>query len=133
MAHNYSRQREAIRSYLRETTSHPTADMIYRELGRQDARISLATVYRNLALLAGEGEIVRLSGCDGAEHFDGDTSPHSHFQCRICGRIQDVDLVLPAEHLSAAETQTGGRIDRACASFSGVCRECMTKAAQKLP
>ena len=48
----YSRQREAIKTYLEGRTDHPTADMVYTAIREIYPNISLGTVYRNLTLLA---------------------------------------------------------------------------------
>ena len=56
----YSRQREAIKSFLMTRKDHPTADVVYHSLRADFPNISLGTVYRNLTLLADLGEIARL-------------------------------------------------------------------------
>ena len=56
----YSRQREAICEYLSSRKDHPTADMVFQAVRQVYPKISLGTVYRNLTLLASEGEILRL-------------------------------------------------------------------------
>ena len=91
----YSRQREMITEIIKSRCDHPTADMIYNTARERDANISLGTVYRNLKLLADEGEIVTLETEDKKIHYDGDTSRHSHFICSECGKI--IDLFKPAE------------------------------------
>lgn len=53
----YSRQREAIKSFLMTRKDHPTADVVYHSLRADFPNISLGTVYRNLTLLADLGEI----------------------------------------------------------------------------
>ena len=76
-----SRQRDAILAYLRTRTDHPTAEAVYTALRESMPNISLGTVYRNLALLADYGTILRIS-CDGkVDHFDANTTPHPHFLC----------------------------------------------------
>lgn len=81
----YSRQREAIKSFLMTRKDHPTADVVYHSLRADFPNISLGTVYRNLTLLADLGEIARLRLGDGVDHFDADTSRHYHFICSECG------------------------------------------------
>lgn len=71
----YSRQRELIKDFLMTRKDHPTADIVYRNVRKQNPSISLGTVYRNLTLLADIGEISRLNVGDGVDHFDADTSP----------------------------------------------------------
>ena len=65
----FSRQREAIIDYLRHTTEHPTADMVYTHVQKLYPNVSLGTVYRNLNLLVEEGEILRLTQVDGSDRF----------------------------------------------------------------
>ena len=56
----FSRQREAIRNNLAHRYDHPTADMVYQDIRREFPHISLGTVYRNLSLLAENGEIQKI-------------------------------------------------------------------------
>ena len=51
MLMKYSRQRDLILSILRDSDTHPTADMIYDDARRKIPHISKGTVYRNLKLL----------------------------------------------------------------------------------
>lgn len=121
----YSRQREAIKTYLMNCKTHPTADTIYSSLREEYPNISLGTVYRNLALLTELGEIARISTGDSSEHYDGDTSLHHHFICTRCHRVMD----LPAENMdsvmSTASASAPGRIDFCRANFYGICKDCL--------
>ena len=92
MALKYSRQREMIKDFLKTRHDHPTADVVYMNVRRQNPNISLGTVYRNLSLLADIGEIQRLRLGDGTDHFDADTSPHYHFICTKCGSVIDLKM-----------------------------------------
>ncbi len=133
-ARNYSRQRELIKEFLMGRKDHPTADTIYKNVRLSFPNISLGTVYRNLTLLAEDGEINRLSLGDGIDHFDADTSPHCHFMCRKCGGVLDVNLSLKSmesiTHAAAAhfEGQIAGH--RTC--FYGLCPQCL-EASQASP
>ena len=49
------RKRNAILHCLRSTTSHPSAEALYQLLQKEHPDISLATVYRNLALFKSQG------------------------------------------------------------------------------
>lgn len=89
---NYSGQREAIKTFLRFRHDHPTAEMIYAGVREIYPKISISTVYRNLALLSETGELFRFSVGDGKEHYDYHTEPHLHFICKKCGSITDVEL-----------------------------------------
>ena len=53
----YSRQREAIKTFLAGRYDHPTAETVYLGIKEEFPNISLGTVYRNLSLLSDIGEI----------------------------------------------------------------------------
>ncbi len=121
----YSRQRESILECLRSRCDHPTADMVYMAVRETYPKISLGTVYRNLSLLAEQGEINRLSCGEGLDRYDARTSPHYHFQCRKCGQVSDLDL-LPMDHINVlAGNGFDGRIEGHFAYFYGICKECV--------
>lgn len=89
---NYSKQREAILEVLRSTDTHPTAAAVYEKVREKLPNISLGTVYRNLAALKENGDILGISVGDGFEHYDGDAAPHIHLHCRRCGSIEDLEM-----------------------------------------
>jgi Fe2+ or Zn2+ uptake regulation protein len=84
-----TRPRRLILDVVRATDAHPTAALVYRKVRRRLPRVSLATVYRNLRMLAAEGFLVERTDAGGLR-FDGNTGPHDHFTCLTCGRIYDV-------------------------------------------
>ena len=122
----YSRQRESIKENLMHRSDHPTADMVYTDIRKIYPNISLGTVYRNLALLSSLGEILKLSAISGADRYDGRTSPHNHFMCKVCGAVKDMDDKFINEITEAAEKEfSDGRIDGCSVTFYGVCKECL--------
>ena len=84
-----TRPRRLILDLVRGTDAHPSAALVYREVRRHLPRVSLATVYRNLRMLAAEGLLSERADAGGTR-FDGNTDPHDHFTCVACGRIYDV-------------------------------------------
>ena len=81
MPEKFSRKREALYNALRATTVHPTAEWLYAALRPEYPDLSLGTVYRNLKKFCAEGKARSVGVINGQEHFDGDTSAHSHFVC----------------------------------------------------
>ena len=121
---NYSRQRQAIIDYLCSTTEHPTAETVYSHVREQYPKVSLATVYRNLNLLAEEGEVLRLTCGDGSDRFDGNAAPHYHFLCKGCGRVIDLPLE-PMDHINIlAGAGFKGKIEGHTVLFHGKCTHC---------
>lgn len=120
------RKRNAILSYLKETKSHPSAEMVFAHLKPEIPDLSLGTVYRNLSVFKEQGQIISLGAVNGVERFDGNTDPHVHFICTSCSAVTDLPaLPLPKELAAAAEGQTGGRIDTCHLSFTGCCSQCL--------
>lgn len=123
----YSRQREAVLTYLRSTTSHPTAESVYFNIRKEFPKISLGTVYRNLNLLADNGEILRLRCGDGVEHFDATVEPHNHFICRSCGKVLDLPMKLVENIDYEAGQKFSGEIEGHELYFYGKCDQCLNK------
>lgn len=122
----YSRQREAIKAFLCSRKDHPTADVVYNAIRKEYPNISLGTVYRNLGLLTDIGEIRKISIGDGAEHFDYDTHPHSHFVCTQCHCVTDLAAEIPDSVVESAQADFGGSIEGFSVTFHGICEKCAT-------
>lgn len=123
----FSRQREAIKEYLSQTKEHPTADTVYLNIRSVHPNISLGTVYRNLNLLAEQGEILKINCRDGSDRFDGNPKPHYHFICNSCGRVIDLEMD-SIEHINViANVGFNGRVDGHVTFFHGVCPQCIEK------
>ena len=121
------RKRDAILNCVRSTDAHPSADWVFEHVKQQVPDISLATVYRNLALFKEQGLINSLGTVNGVERFDGNTEPHVHFICTQCGAVQDLpEISVPEELNSAVARSSGGRVDNCQLSFTGICGECAT-------
>ena len=126
----YSRKREAILECVRSADNHPTADWIYNRLKPQFPDLSLATVYRNLAIFKEEGLISSAGIINGQERFDGIVGPHPHFICQICGAVIDLDLPWSIGSLERqAEEVTGGVVTGYRISLTGRCPACLKKQA----
>mgnify|MGYP000975694102 FL=1 len=118
------RKRNAILACLRGTTCHPSAEKLYQMLQQEHPDISLATVYRNLALFKSQGIIASVATVGGVERFDGNIEPHVHFICSGCGAVLDVTQVDQPDYSSYARF-LGCRIDQTQLTFTGLCRECL--------
>ena len=118
-----SKQREKVLDIVRSTKTHPTADWVFHEVRKELPNISLATVYRNLNLLAESGEISEVI-CDGQLRFDANKEEHFHFICKSCKGIFDIDeaRVTPDFKLPRGYVVQDLRID-----FYGICPACQTQ------
>lgn len=118
-----TRQRAVILNALRGVTSHPTADEIFSMTRATLPRISLGTVYRNLELLARQGDILCLENGGAQKRFDGNTAPHGHARCSVCGKIADLETPAPLPDITAFQIK-GFTLTGVDVLFEGVCDGC---------
>ncbi len=119
------RKRNAILAYLRSTTSHPSAEMVFTDLKQQIPDLSMGTVYRNLSLFKQQGLASSVATVKGVERFDGNTEPHVHFICSECDAVIDLmDMQVPDSLKEVAENCCGGQVAECQLSFTGHCRAC---------
>ena len=123
----YSKQRELIRENLLSRYDHPTADDVYASVKLILPNISLGTVYRNLAQLAENGDILKISTSANKEHFDGFVHRHFHFICNKCDKIYDVDLDGMDEIKNQAAEKLNADIEDYSLIFYGICENCSSK------
>jgi Fe2+ or Zn2+ uptake regulation protein len=127
MRHRQTRQRELILDIVRSTMDHPTAEWVFRQARRRLPRISLATVYRNLKELAGEGAIREMHAGGESARFDGNTGRHYHIRCVACGRVNDLPISVDEQLEQAAGLAMNYRILGHEVEVRGVCPGCQSK------
>jgi Fur family transcriptional regulator, ferric uptake regulator len=122
-----TRQRQAILEDLRARKTHPTASEIFHSVRDRLPRISLGTVYRNLEVLAENGQVMRMSGAGPEIRFDGNPLPHSHVFCASCERLADLDLEVPVLDRMQGSVVGGFLITSHNLTLHGVCASCRMK------
>ena len=119
-------QRIAIMDYLMTHRTHPTADEVYMALCDSIPTLSKTTVYNTLKLFVEQQAALMLTINDKNVHFDGDTSLHSHFFCRRCGKVYD--LPYSGKRREARELDIEGHaVEEIHHYYKGVCKECSDK------
>ena len=123
---NYSEKRQAIIDLFSETSEHPSAEWIYNSLKPKFPRLTLATVYRNIARFKKDGAVRSLAVVDGHERYDGNLSEHAHFICDMCGSVSDLDIPLP-DDIGAYVELEGYRVAVRQLFLRGRCPSCAAK------
>lgn len=130
--HRQTIQRDAIFQYLQESTSHPTADDIYRELKKKYPSLSLATIYNTLQYLIGEGKISVLGDLgDRRVHFDKSVEPHLNMVCESCKQVFDLPNDDFRKSVEQIENQSGFKVKSSRVIFFGLCPECQKPIENK--
>ena len=123
-----TKQREIILNELKKLTSHPTADELYIIVRQHLPNISIATVYRNLEIMANDGIIKRLEISGKQRRYDARMDKHFHIQCKVCGKVEDVEIMdistLEREIDKIAQLKPDFYFQDYIIDFYGVCSNC---------
>lgn len=123
MAERNTMQKEIILHTLRDMGGHPSAAAVYDRVHQRHPTISRSTVYRVLARMAGEGRILRLELGGSDSRYDGETAPHDHVRCRLCGAVED----LPSVELPVPKETRGFLLEDHAVIYRGLCPACRMK------
>jgi Fe2+ or Zn2+ uptake regulation protein len=114
-----------ILDVLKRSNDHLEADAVYDIARKRAPGLSLATVYRTLALLK-EMELVeehRLG--EGHSHYEAvQEEPHYHFTCQRCGKVIEFETPLVAEIKRRLCEREGIQVTKAHLHMTGYCRDC---------
>ncbi len=123
-------QKEVVAKIVKEACNHPTADMVLAEAKNELPNLSLGTVYRVLKDMVSEGEIREVACKDAPSRFDKTTCEHGHFQCSVCGKVEDVFFNL--DKIDDSVVDFGGNLVlESQLYFKGICKECRQKSIEK--
>lgn len=117
-------QRLAIYETLRQTKSHPSAEMIFHELQPQYPTMSLATVYKTIEILKEIGLIQVLNVGEDSFRYDAEVHNHPHVRCMKCGRVDDVVGIEAEEFIEMIARNTSYKLTGQQFYFYGICPKC---------
>ena len=119
-------QRELILEALEESSIHLDAEAIHDRVKQEASDISLATVYRTLAVLKELGLVEAHSlGTDRCRYESAGDVPHYHFTCTACGKVIEFDTVLVTQVGEELSEREGIRVIEAHLHVKGYCAECV--------
>jgi Fe2+ or Zn2+ uptake regulation protein len=118
-------QRRLVLDILAETRGHLNAYDIYERGRRQDASLSLSTVYRTLSILKEAGVVHELHLDQEHHHYElGSEDEHSHLVCLRCGQVIEVDSASFVEAAVAAGEAHDFEIASTQVELAGYCANC---------
>lgn len=88
---NPTQQRVAVTRTILTSGKHVAADQVFRIVNRDIPKVSKATVYNTLGLLAKRGIIREVIADPNRVFYDPNTSPHQHIYDEDSGELVDVD------------------------------------------
>lgn len=82
-------QRMVIAQLIHDADDHPDVDTIYRRATEIDSAISLATIYRTVAILEDAGVVEKLDIGDGRARYEAAGEHHEHLVDVDTGEIHE--------------------------------------------
>jgi Fe2+ or Zn2+ uptake regulation protein len=121
-------QRRLILEVLEESTGHLDAEALHDRVKTRDPNISLATVYRTLAVLKEMGRVERHSLGEDHSHYEAvRDGPHYHFACLGCGKVIEFDAPEVARVIRKLGEREGVQVTDARLNLSGYCTGCQKR------
>ena len=125
-------QRRLVLEVLEASTEHLDAETLYERARVHDPNISLATVYRTLAVLKEMGLVEEHRLGEGHSHYESVRGgPHYHFICQGCGRVIEFDTPLVAQIEQELRDREGVLVLGAHLHLSGYCAQCQQTMHQQ--
>ncbi len=122
-----TRQRRLVLDILQNSQEHLDAETLYERAKARDTRISLATVYRSLALLKEAGLVREYRLGENHGHFETvRASPHHHFTCIQCGQVIELEAPQISEMAVRLCENQGLQVKQFHLHLSGYCANCRT-------
>ncbi len=118
-----------VLSYLLGTDQHPCVDQIYLDLKERIPTLSKASIYNSLHLLVEEHIIQKITIEDEKTRYDADHSTHSHFFCKGCGQVMDIEGLDPNDFKSPLLKEF--EVDQIQIYYAGYCPACKVQKEDK--
>ena len=121
-------QRLAILKVLAESKGHPSVESIYEQVKTRFPTTSLATIYKNVAVLKNLDQLLELGFSDDSNRYDGNKPyDHPHVICTVCRKILDPDMSALEDVTQELAQETGFAITRHRLDFFGICPDCQAR------
>jgi len=118
-------QRRLILDVLERSEAHLDAEALHDRARQHNPDVSLATVYRTLAVFKEMGLVEEHRLGEEHGHFElVQDRPHYHFTCLSCGRVIEFDAPLVAQIEQELSEREGVRVTDAHLHLSGYCARC---------
>jgi len=120
-------QKQIVYDIIKNSHKHLCADEVYIEAKKVYKSISRATIFRILNSFAESGSIAKLRLPYGADCYDSRIDSHSHFQCKTCGSVMDVEVVPSIYDNFNGVLPEGYKVSGCMVVFEGLCPGCAQK------
>lgn len=124
-------QRLAILDLMLAARTYLSPEEVQKQLQQQrdDNKVGLPTIYRNLEELSSQGVISKILHPNRQlyYYFCPNRDHHHHFVCLACRTVQDIDYCGCAEMAGRID----GQVDLQIMQALGTCRSCVSSNAER--
>ena len=106
---------------------HLSAEDVHQQLAQLELKVSLATVYRTLRLLADMGFLQELELTEGGRRFElavADHRDHHHVVCIRCGRTEEFESEPVVAAGAKAADSFGFQLIESSLNVRAICPQC---------
>jgi Fur family ferric uptake transcriptional regulator len=130
-----TRQRSLIVDTFFEAGGHVTVEDLWSRVRQADARVSVATVYRTMKLLAECGLAAARNFGDGQTRYEpaAGRHHHDHLICTRCGTIVEFENDRIEQLQDLVAKKHGFRVTSHKMELYGLCRECQREVDARTP
>lgn len=120
-----TRQRSAIARFIESLDGFHSAQQVHALLASEGIKVGLATVYRTLSALAGEGALDQVQTNEGQTLYRRCSDDHHHhLRCRSCGKT--VEVTMDEDWAESLGAQHGFANITHSVELVGICSACQS-------
>lgn len=117
--------RDAVSAVVAGSGRHDwSIEDLIAALAERGVEANFSTVFRALARLEDDGEIVKVELGDGKARYEAAGEHHEHVRCTECGTVGEVPGCVVGDALPRVARLTGFRVTGHQILFSGLCPKC---------
>jgi Fur family ferric uptake transcriptional regulator len=130
-----TRQRSLIVDTFFDLGGHVTVEDLWSRVRQSDARVSVATVYRTMKLLAECGLAAARNFGDGQTRYEpaAGRHHHDHLICTRCGTIVEFENDRIEQLQDLVAKKHGFRVTSHKMELYGLCRDCQREVDARAP
>ena len=105
--------------------THLSAAEVHALAKTRQPGIGFTTVYRALGRLHSLGLVceILLPGA-GSAFYETAASPHAHFRCESCGKVEDIDYVMSRKTVEQLARRHDAHVSEVSVTLHGTCATC---------
>lgn len=121
-----TRQRTAVFAALERSDDFQSAQQLHSLMVESGEKVGLATIYRNLQLLAEGGMVDMIRSEDGEALYRkcDEAHHHHHLVCRVCQRSEEIHASEFEDWVETIAKQHGFTQVEHTADLFGLCQDC---------